>query len=126
MKREGDMDSKRILASLAGASLLLPAASASGAPPVGISSDPYHRLDQKPTHVSYSSFPLGAGEQMGTRSDVSIDGEYYHVLLYVNTSTGGIAYVPDVTFTTSSNIAQSEFSGTLRGVFVTNSTDFND
>jgi hypothetical protein len=125
MKPEGDMDSKRVLASLAGASLLLPVGAATGAP-TGVSPDPFHRLEQKPTKVGYSSFTLSAGQQMAGRQDVSIDGDYYHVILYVSTSTGGIAYVPDVTFMTASNIAQSEFTSAMYGVFATNSTDFTN
>jgi hypothetical protein len=119
------MNSKRVLASLAGASLLLPGASATSAPLNG-SPDPFHRPEQKPTKVGYSSFTLSAGQQMSGRSDVSIDGDYYHVILYVSTSTGGVAYVPDVTFMTASNIAQSEFSSAMYGVFATNSTDFTN
>jgi hypothetical protein len=120
------MNPKRVLASLAGASLLLPGASATSAPTTGPSPDPFHRPDQKPTQVGYSSFTLQAGQQMAGRPDVSVDGDYYHVLLYVSTSTGGLAYVPDVTFMTSSNIAQSEFASAMYGVFATNSTDFTN
>jgi hypothetical protein len=120
------MSSKRVLASLAGASLLLPAGAATGAPPAGVTSDPFHRLEQKPTKVGYSSFTLPAGQLMTSRSDVSIDGDHYHVILYVSIATGGIAYMPDVTFSTSSNIALSEFTSTMQGVFATNASDFTD
>jgi hypothetical protein len=120
------MNTKRVLASLAGASLLLPGASATGASLNGPAQDPFHRPEQKPTKVGFSSFTLSPGQAMSSRSDVSIDGDYYHVILYVGTTTGGVAYIPDVSFSAGSNISQSELTSALLGVFVTNSTDFTD
>jgi hypothetical protein len=120
------MNSKRVVATLAGASLLVPAASAVSAPVIGLSPDPLHRTGQEPLKVGYSSFTLAPGQLMTSRSEVSVDGEYYHVILYVSTTLGGIGYVPDVTFAGSSNVSTSEFNAAILGFYATNGSDFND
>lgn len=122
------MRSKRVLATLAGASMLLPAGMASATinVPGGRPLTP-SRAGTQPLQIADTTITIQPGETMAGRSDVSVDATNYHLILSVPVTTGGTAYKASVAVTSANNaVTPAELNRPVVGVFATNKDNFAD
>lgn len=120
------MKSTRVLATLAGTSLLLPTGLASASIIVP-KAPPAPRTGNQPLKIADASVTIQPGEAFASRADVIADEKNYHLILTVPTTTGGTAYTGTVVVTGFGQGAlPADLNRPVGGLFTSNKENFVD